>query len=50
MRHNWLASLSNYVEIQPMLSILTQTIILQIAFKLQDIMDLYRRGREGDSQ
>ena len=33
-----------------MLRILTQTIILKIAFKLQVIMDLWRRGRDGDPQ
>ena len=33
-----------------MLRILTQTIILQIALKLQGIINLQRRGREGDPQ
>ena len=33
-----------------MLRILTQTIVLQIALKLQNIIDLLRRGREGDQQ
>ena len=33
-----------------MLRILTQTIVLQIALKLQGIMNLLRRCREGDLQ
>ena len=33
-----------------MIRILTETIILQMALKLQGFLDLYGRGREGDSQ